>query len=505
MAASDAHVIVSVDVKDVRFPTSLEGDGSDAMVILTTSLALKAKWPNIYYRRGTMIVVQAVKSMCHLVVGQKLKNIFDDFSSFWRKLTSDSQLRWVGPEKGVIHLATAAIVNALWDLWGKAEGKPVWKLLTDMTPEQIVSLVDFRYITDALTPDEALAILKQHQSTKHEREAQLVEQGYPAYTTSVAWLGYSDDKIEKLGKQALDEGWTNVTHYDKHTDPDYSCAYVILTTSLALKGHGLTFTIGKGTEIATGGANRAAEICKKVAVSSAGKASAPRSLPKCQYVRHTGVRLTRACLNLNKHMESTTIRSVARMVTSRHSAHMHIETALTEIEHILLMFVEVLGVPGGPDMLALQPLGIGVATGEQCHNRVMFKQFLQAGAMQFCQIDSCRLGGVNEIIAVLLLAAKFKVPVCPHAGGLGLCELVQHMAIFDYICVSASLENRVTEFVDHLHEHFVNPVIIRNAAYIPPQAPGYSSELKQESLDAHTYPGGSTWQMLFHKGIFKSN
>src|SRR3989449_556981 len=346
--ASPPTTITRVDVHDIRFPTSRERDGSDAMnpdpdysaayVVLSTDRpdGLEGHGLTFPIGRGNELCVAAVRTLAPLVRGLTLEEIKADMARFWRRLTGDSQLRWVGPEKGVLHLATAALVNAVWDLYAKAEGKPLWQLLRDMSPEELVRCIDFRYLSDALTPEQALAILRRHEPTRAEREAEIRRRGYPAYTTSAGWLGYA---------------------------------------------------------------------------------------------------------------------AIARAVAP-----------------------------------------IGVATGEQCHNRVMFKQLMQAGAIRFCQIDSCRLGGVNEVLAVLLLAAQFGIPVCPHAGGVGLCEYVQHLAVFDYLCVSASLEDRVVEYVDHLHEHFVNPVVIRDGHYMPPTAPGYSITMRPESMAAYAYPDGPVWK-----------
>jgi L-fuconate dehydratase len=341
--------------------------------------------------------------------------------AFWRSLVGDSQLRWIGPEKGVIHLATAAIVNAVWDLYAKREGKPLWKLLVDLSPEEIVACVDFRYLTDALTPKEAVALLRGNEPTKGEREREMRRDGFPAYTTSVGWLGYPDDKVRRLCREGVGEGWSQ-----------------------------FKMKVGGSLE---DDVRRAALVREEIG-------------PERKLM-----------------MDANQAWDVGQAIENMRR--------LAEFDP---WWIEE---PTSPDDVlghaaiarALAP--IRVATGEQVHNRVMFKQLLQADAIGFCQIDSCRLGGVNEVIAVLLLAAKFGVPVCPHAGGVGLCEYVQHLSLFDYVAVSADLTDRVIEYVDHLHEHFVSPVVMREGRYMPPEEPGYSAEMKRDSLEGHRFPSGA--------------
>jgi L-fuconate dehydratase len=324
----------------------------------------------------------------------------------------------------VIHLATAALVNAVWDLWAKVEGKPLWKLLSDMTPEEIVGCIDFRYITDALTPDEALAILRKNQDTRADREAEMLAEGYPAYTTSAGWLGYSDETIRRLCREGLAEGWDH-----------------------------FKIKVGKDHE---DDMRRSAIIREEIG-------------PHRKLM-----------------MDANEVWDVGQAIHNMRDLARYDPWWIEE--------------PTSPDdvlghaAIARAIAPIGVATGEQCQNRVIFKQLLQADAIRFCQIDSCRLGGVNEVLAVLLMAAKFGVPVCPHAGGGGLCEYVQHLSLFDYICVSASLEDRITEYVDHLHEHFEHPVVIRDGRYIPPMAPGYSITMKPETFDQYCFPEGAVWK-----------
>jgi L-fuconate dehydratase len=430
--------ITRITAHDVRFPTSRNLDGSDAMnaapdysaayALIETDAGdgLVGHGMTFTTGRGNEICVQAIESLAPLVLGQTLEGITADMGRFWRVLAGDSQLRWIGPEKGAIHLATAAIVNGIWDLWAKVECKPVWKLLADMAPEEIVRCIDFRHIKDAITPEEARALLSNQLPGRKVREQEMLTHGFPAYTTSAGWLGYSEDKLRQLCRDGVKKGWT---HFKQKV-----------------------------------GASLEADL-------------------------HRG-RIIRDEIG-----ETRFLMMDANQVWE-------VDEAIANMQRLAEFHPWWIEEPVSPDDVlghariaaTLRPLGIGVATGEHCQNRTMFKQFFQAKALDFCQIDACRLGGVNEVVAVLLLAAKFNVPVCPHAGGVGLCELVQHLSIFDYIAVSGSLEDRIIEYVDHLHEHFVDPVIIRNGRYMPPQAPGYSAALKEESLRAHLYPSGSVWR-----------
>ena len=418
---------------DVRFPTSQDLSGSDAMneapdysaayVILKTDTGVEGHGLTFTIGRGNELCVAAIEALSYLVVGRTLESFTQNMGAFWRHVTGDSQLRWVGPEKGVIHLATAAIVNAVWDLHAKAEGKPLWKLLADMSPEELVSCVDFRYITDAITPDEALEVVRQNEPTKPQREQEMLESGFPAYTTSAGWLGYPDEKIRRLCREAVAAGW----------------------------GH-IKIKVGRDLE---------------------------------DDMRRAGIIREEIGPDRKLMMDANQVWDVPE--------------AIENMERLKAFDPWWIEEPTSPDdvlghaRIARAVAPIGVATGEHCQNRVVFKQLMQAEAISFCQIDSCRLGGVNEVIAVLLLAAKFGVPVCPHAGGVGLCEYVQHLSIFDYIAVGASLENRILEYVDHLHEHFLDPVRIKGGRYVPPERPGYSIEMYPESLDTHEFPTGSAW------------
>jgi len=428
-------VIRELNVIDLRFPTSRTHAGTDAVhvdpdysaayVVLKTDAGLEGHGLTFTIGRGNEVVVAAIEAFRHLVVGERLEAIVEDFAGFWRRLASDSQLRWLGPEKGVIHLALAAVVNAVWDLYAKAERKPLWKLLADMTPRQLVSCIDFRYITDALTPDAAIDLLERHARTKADREAELLRTGYPAYTTSVGWMGYSDDGVRALCRAALNEGWT---HF----------------------------------KVKVGG--RADDDRRRVA-------------------------LVREAIG-NDH---------TLMIDA--NQQWDVGTAIERATDLAAYRPWWLEEPTSPDDVlghrtiaeAIRPLGIGVATGEHCANRVLFKQLLQARAIDFCQIDSCRLGGVNENLAVILMAAAFGVRVCPHAGGVGLCEYVQHLSMFDYIAVSTTMEGRVIEYVDHLHEHFEDPVRIRAGRYLAPSQPGYSITIRPESRVEYRYPEGAAW------------
>jgi L-fuconate dehydratase len=431
-----ATKILRATVRDIRFPTSRTLDGSDAMssdpdyscayVVLETDHPAGVAGHGLTFTtgRGTELCVAAVELLAVQVVGRTIEDIASDMRGFWRGLVGDSQLRWLGPEKGVVHLAIAALVNAVWDLYAKVEVKPLWKLLSDMSPEELVACVDFRYIDDVLPPDEALEILRLNVATRPARELEMIREGFPAYTTSAGWLGYSDEKIKDLANKAITAGFTHL----------------------------------------------------KLKVGGDQESDLRRA------------RILRAAIGPDRRLmlDANQVWGVEQAITAIR--------ALAEVDP---WWIEE---PTSPDDIlghhrireAIQP--IGVATGEHVHNRVMWKQFLQAGAIDFCQIDSCRLGGVNEVIAVLLLAAKFGVPVCPHAGGVGLCEYVQHLAIFDYIAIGGSLDNRICEFVDHLHEHFVNPVNVARGRYSAPTAPGYSAEMKEESLAEHEFPNGGAWR-----------
>ena len=427
-------IITSVETKDIRFPTSKNLDGSDAINkdpdYSAAYVILKTNEPNLEGHgltftlgRGNEVCVAAIQSLSYLLAGKSLEEFTKDMAGFWRMITGDSQLRWLGPEKGVIHLATGAIVNAVWDLYAKQEGKPLWKLISDMTPKQFVSCIDFTYLTDAITPEESINMLSKLDATKQDRINYLLKNGYPAYTTSAGWMGYSEEKIRRLSREAKKEGWTHL-------------------------------------KMKVGGAlsedMRRAEIIRE----------------------EIGVELI-LMMDANQKWEVKEAIENMKQLARFNPWWIEEPTSADDV--------------AGHLAIAKAVAPIKVATGEHCQNRIMFKQFLQSGAMNICQIDSCRVGGVNEILAIMLMAAKFNVPVCPHAGGVGLCEYVQHLSMIDYICISGSLENRITEYVDHLHEHFVDPVVIQNGSYMPPTAAGYSITMKKESMEDYSFPGGKMW------------
>ena len=428
-------IIRDLEIFDLRFPTSgthvgtdavhVDPDYSAAYVILKTDAGLEGHGLTFTIGRGNEVCTAAIEAFRPLVVRQRLEDVTADFAGFWHRLASDSQLRWLGPEKGVIHLALAAVVNAVWDLRAKQARKPVWKLLADMAPREIVSCVDFQHITDVLDPEEALAILERQARAKGEREAALVRSGYPAYTTSVGWMGYSDESIRARCRVALAEGWT---HF-----------------KVKVGGH-------------PGDDRRRVGLVR----DEIGRDRTLMLDANQQWDVRTAIERTRELARFRPWwMEEPT-----------HPDDVLGHAAIAE---------------------AIRPWGVGVATGEHCPNRVMFKQLMQARAIDFCQIDSCRLGGVNENLAVILMAAKFGIPVCPHAGGVGLCEYVQHLSMFDYIAVAGTMEGRVIEYVDHLHEHFEDPVVVSRGRYLPPTRPGYSIAIREESRLAHRFPDGDVW------------
>ncbi len=429
-------VIQSATVHDIRFPTSLHLDGSDAMnrdpdysaayVILSTDTALSGHGLTFTIGRGNDLCVHAAQTLANRLVGRHLSEITADLGAFWYEMVADSQLRWVGPEKGVVHLAVAAVVNAVWDLYAKSEGKPLWRLLADMTPDEVVRCIPFRYITDAITPDEARQLLEASAPHKAARIATMEAHGYPAYTTSAGWIGYSDDKVRQLCHEAIASGFTHIKmKVGISVDADVRRAALIREV------------IGPDRFLMVD-ANQVWDVAQAV-----------------EWMEHL-----------------------------RPYNPLWIEEP-TSPDDVL-----------GHAAIARAVAPIGVATGEHVQNRIIFKQLLQANAISFCQIDACRVGGVNEVLAIMLMAAKFGVPVCPHAGGVGLCEYVQHLSLFDYIALTGTTNGRVIEYVDHLHEHFVDPCVIRNGHYMPPQLPGYSIEMKHASRSEYAYPDGPVWQAI---------
>ena len=436
MANSDVIRIVRARVLDVRFPTSRARIGSDAVnrdpdysaayCILETDAGLEGHGLTFTLGRGNELCVAALRYLAQQAVGRTLSSITGDLCAFSLLLTDDSQFRWLGPEKGVIHMAAGGLINAVWDLYAKAERKPLWRLLAEMPPEQLVSAIDFRYIDDALTHEQALDILTRSQVSMPERLQRLEAEGYPAYTTSAGWFGFSDQQVRQLCREALAEGWTH-------------------------------FKLKVGGEPAD-------------------------DLRRALLMREEIGWQNKLMVDANQKwgVDQAIVRT--RMLAPANPYWMEEPTNPDDIL--------------GHARIRREVKPVRIATGEHCHNRVMFKQLFQAEAIDVCQIDATRVAGVNENLAVLLMAAKFGVPVCPHAGGVGLCEYVQHLSFFDYLRVSCSMEDRVIEFVDHLHEHFLDPVRMVRGRYQLPLRPGYSIEMKPESLAAYNFDGGSAWKEL---------
>ncbi len=422
--------IIGLKTFDLRFQTSQSLDGSDAMnpdpdysaayvTLQTDQAGLEGHGLTFTIGRGNEICCAAIKAMTHLVVGLDLDWIAEDTGRFWRHVTSDSQLRWIGPDKGAMHLATGAVVNAVWDLLAKRADKPVWRLVAEMSPEQILSIIDFRYLKDALTPEEALAILKKAEAGKAERIAELTRRGYPCYTTSAGWLGYDDDKLRRLCREAVDAGFNHIK-----------------------------MKVGRDLQ---------------------------------DDIRR--LRIAREEIGPDRFL----------MIDANQV--WEVNEAVDWVKQLAFCKPFFIEEPTSPDDVAghkairegVRP--IKVATGEMCQNRVIFKQMIAGGAIDIVQIDACRMGGLNEVLAVLLMAAKYGLPVWPHAGGVGLCEYVQHLSMIDFVAISGTMDGRVIEYVDHLHEHFLDPVRIENAAYMPPESAGFSIEMKPESIVAHLFEG----------------
>jgi L-fuconate dehydratase len=419
--------ITALRTFDLRFPTSQSLDGSDAMnpdpdysaayVILDTDDGLQGHGLTFTIGRGNEVVCAAIRALEGRIVGLDLAWIKQNPGRFWRHVTSDSQLRWIGPDKGAIHLATGAVVNAAWDLMAKAAVKPVWQLVADMSPEELVSIIDFRYLTDAITPDEALAIFRRAEIGKAGRVATLKAEGYPCYTTSAGWLGYSNEKLTRLAQEAVDAGFNHIKmKVGRDLDDDV----------------------------------RRLEIVRRI-------------IGPDRYLM----------IDANQVWEVDQAIDWVRELKPFNPYFIEEPTSPDDIE--------------GHRKIREAVAPVKVATGEMCQNRILFKQFITRGAIDIVQIDACRIGGLNEVLAVLLMAAKYKLPVWPHAGGVGLCEYVQHLSMIDYLVVSGSKEGRVIEYVDHLHEHFIEPCDIRHAAYMPPKLPGFSIEMKPASIAAYQF------------------
>jgi L-fuconate dehydratase len=425
--------IVGFEVSDVRFPTSRDLAGSDAMnpdpdysvayVVLRSESGLEGHGFAFTIGHGTEVAVAAIRALERLVRGLEVGDVFASPGDFSRRLVGDSQLRWLGPEKGVMHMAIGAVVNAAWDMYAKREGKPLWKLLADLTPQQLVDVVDFRYLADALTPAEALDILERARPGASERETRLRTEGFPAYTTSAGWLGYPDEKVIRLCKEAVDSGFDH-----------------------------LKLKVGGGID------------------------DDVRRLALVRGLVGPDIKLS---IDANQRWD--------------------VDEAIASVRRLAQFDLWWAEEPTSPDdvlghrVIAEAIAPIRVATGEHVANRVMFKQLLVSKAISVCQIDACRVGGVNENVAILLLAAKYGVPVCPHAGGVGLCEVVQHLAMFDFVAVSGSLDDRWIEYVEHLHEHFVDPVQIRDGRYLAPRRPGSSARMLPASIAQYGFPNGPVW------------
>lgn len=426
--------IVALDTYDVRFPTSRELDGSDAMnpdpdysaayvVMRTDQPGLAGYGLAFTIGRGNDVQKAAIDALNDHVIGLDLRDVAGDLGGFSRRLIGDSQLRWLGPEKGVMHMAIGAVINAAWDLAARLAEKPLWRFIAEMTPEQLVATIDFRYLSDALTPDEALTMLRAAVHDKPKRIAQLLSEGYPAYTTSPGWLGYTDEKMQRLAREAVAAGFRTIK-----------------------------LKVGMNVE---------------------------DDVRRCRLARETVGPDVAIAVDANQRWD--------------------VPDAIAWLRHLADVKLAWVEEPTSPDDIlghtairrAVAPTPI--STGEHTHNRVMFKQLFQAGSVDLVQIDAARVGGVNENLAILLLAAKYGVRVFPHAGGVGLCELVQHLAMADFVAITGKKEDRAIEFVDHLHQHFVDPVVIRNGRYIAPQVPGFSAQMHASTLAEYRYPDGPVW------------
>jgi L-fuconate dehydratase len=417
---------------DIRFPTSDHLDGSDAMnpapdysaaycVLETSTPGLEGHGLTFTIGRGNELCCAAIEALAPLVVGLELDWIREDPARFWRRMTGDSQLRWVGPDKGVIHLGTAAVVNAVWDLWAKVEGKPVWQMVSDMSPAEIVRLIDFRYLTDCITPEEAVDLLTDRAAGKADRIAELHASGYPCYTTSAGWIGYTDSKLDELCRDAVARGFNH-----------------------------LKFKVGKSLE---------------------------SDIRRLEIARNAIGPDRKLMIDANQVWEVDQAIDYVRALSFANPWFIEEPTSPDDIE--------------GHRKIREAIAPVKVATGEMCQNRIMFKQLIMRGALDVVQLDNCRLGGLNEVLAVLLMAAKYDLPVCPHAGGVGLPQYVQHLSMIDYLCFSGTTEGRVIEYVDHLHEHFINPPTVRNGRYMPPSEAGFSVQMKDSTLARFGVPVGA--------------
>jgi len=426
--------ITHLTTHDLRARTSKFLHGSDAnhpdpdysaaYVVLHTDGPHSGHGMTFTIGKGNDLCCAAIEALGEVVVGRRLADITDSMGAFWRSVTNHSQLRWLGPDKGVIHLATAALVNAVWDLWAKDRGVPVWRLVADLEPAQFVDCIDFRYIRDEVDEDRALEMLVRRRSGRDERLAELRRDGYPAYITSAGWLGYPEQEVRRLCREAMAAGWTS-------------------------------FKTKVGIDVAS-------------------------DRRRCEVMREEIGDQRQLMADANQVWD---VRQAIDWTNELRAAELRWIEEPTHPDDVL-----------GHAAIRRGVRPVGVATGEHAANRLIFKQLMQAEAIDYCQVDACRLGGLNEVLAVLLLAAARDVPVCPHAGGIGLCEYVQHISVIDHLCVSGSLVDRTTEYASHLHEHFIHPAQIRNGAYVVPEDPGYSIEMRTESIEMLSYPGGAEWR-----------
>ena len=430
-------IITDIIIKDIRFPTSKNMQGSDAMnkkpdysvayvIIKTNNPCIEGHGLTFTIGRGNELCVAAIYALSHLIKGYELSELTKNMGAFVKYINTNSQLRWLGPEKGVIHLASAAIINAIWDLWSKKENKPLWLMVSHMSSYDIVKCIDFSYISDVLNPEEALTILQSKECTKNMRIAYLQKNGYQAYSSSAGWLGFPDRKLKILLKKSVQQGWRHLK----------------LKVGLSLEDDIRRITIAR-------------EIVGK---------------------------------NFPLMFDANQKWNVDEAINF-----------INELKQFNPFWIEE---PTSPDDIlgykqikdAVHP--IKIATGEHCHNRVMFKQLMKLKAIDFCQIDNCRLSGLNEALAVMLIAAKFNIPICPHAGGVGLCEYAQHLSMIDYTVISGSMNDRIIEYVDELHDHFLYPVKLKNFKYLAPHTPGYSAQMKKQSLSDYEFPNGSYWRRI---------
>jgi L-fuconate dehydratase len=426
---------VSFRTHDIRFPTSRTLDGSDAMnpdpdysaayLVIGTDAddGLEGHGFAFTIGRGNEVQVAAINALGDHLLGLDVDTTLADMGATARSFVDDSQLRWLGPEKGVMHMAISAVVNALWDLRARRAGLPLWDLLSRMTPEEIVDLVDFRYLTDALTREQALEVLRRAEPGRAARREELLRSGYPAYTTTPGWLGYTDEKMVRLAREAVAQGFGQI-------------------------------------KLKVGGDLQA-------------------DIRRMRLARETVGPDIRIAVDANQRWD---VGEAIGWITALAPWDPWWVEEPTSPDEIL-----------GHATIRREVSPVRIATGEHVQNRIVFKQMLQAGSLDVLQIDAARVAGVNENIAILLLAAVFDVPVCPHAGGVGLCELVQHLAMFDFVAVSASAQDRAIEYVDHLHEHFVDPVSVRDGRYRAPLDPGFSAQMRPLTLRHYAFPGGAVW------------